>query len=65
MSLPNAPLETIIRNSGAERVSEDAVAELRSAVQEAEDELAQDALNLVNHAHRNTVKKEDVEMATQ
>ena len=65
MSLPNAPIERIIRNAGAERVSEDAVEELRRAVQEAGDEIAQDAINLVNHANRNTVKKEDVEMATQ
>jgi histone H3/H4 len=65
MSLPNAPIERIIRNAGAERVSEDAVEELRRAVQEAGDEIAQDAINLANHANRNTVKKEDVEMATQ
>ena len=65
MSLPNAPIERIIRNAGAERVSEDAVEELRRAVQEAGDEIAQDAIDLANHANRNTVKKEDVEMATQ
>jgi histone H3/H4 len=65
MSLPNAPIERIIRNAGAERVSEDAVEELRRAVQEAGDEIAQNAINLANHANRNTVKKEDVEMATQ
>ncbi len=65
MSLPNAPIERIIRNAGAERVSEDAVEELRRAVQEAGAEIAQNAINLANHANRNTVKKEDVEMATQ
>jgi len=65
MSLPNAPVERIIRKAGAERVSEDAVEELRIAVQEAGDEIAQDAINLAEHANRNTVKKEDVEMATQ
>lgn len=65
MSLPNAPIERIIRNAGAERVSEDAVEELRRAVQEAGDEIAQEAIDLANHANRNTVKKEDVEMATQ
>ncbi|AOV95264.1 histone [Nanohaloarchaea archaeon SG9] len=65
MSLPNAPVERIIRKAGAERVSEDAVEELRIAVQEAGDEIAQDAIDLAEHANRNTVKKEDVEMATQ
>lgn len=65
MSLPNAPIERIIRKAGAERVSEDAVEELRRAVEEIGDEIAQDASDLANHANRNTVKKEDVEMATQ
>lgn len=65
MSLPNAPIERIIRKAGAERVSEDAVEELRRAVEEVGDEVAQDAINLADHANRNTVKKEDVEMATQ
>lgn len=65
MSLPNAPIERIIRNAGAERVSEDAVEELKRAVEEAGDEIASDAVDLADHANRNTVKKEDVEMATQ
>lgn len=65
MSLPNAPIERIIRNAGAERVSEDAVEELKRAVEEAGDEIASDAADLADHANRNTVKKEDVEMATQ
>ncbi|MFB6174466.1 MAG: histone family protein [Candidatus Nanohalobium sp.] len=65
MSLPNAPIERIIRKAGAQRVSEDAVEELRRAVEEAGNEIAQDAIDLADHANRNTVKKEDVEMATQ
>jgi histone H3/H4 len=65
MSLPNAPIERIIRKAGAERVSEDAVEELRRAVEEVGEEVAQDAINLADHANRNTVKKEDVEMSTQ
>lgn len=65
MSLPNAPIERIIRKAGAERVSEDAVQELKSAVEEAGEEIAQDAIEMANHAERNTVKKEDIEMATQ
>lgn len=65
MSLPNAPIERIIRKAGAERVSEDAVEELRRAVEEAGDDIAEDAIDLAEHANRNTVKKEDVEMSTQ
>ena len=62
MSLPNAPIERIIRKAGAERVSEEAVDELREAVEEAGEDIAREAIEL---ADRNTVKKEDIEMATR
>ena len=65
MDLPNAPIERIIRKAGAERVSKDAVEELKDAVKDLGDEVASDAVNMADHAERNTVKKEDVEMATQ
>ena len=65
MSLPNAPIERIIRKAGAERVSEDAIEELKSAVEEAGEEIAKEAAEMSNHANRKTVTKEDVEMATQ
>jgi histone H3/H4 len=65
MSLPNAPIERIIRKAGADRVSEDAVEELKKAVEEAGAEIAQEAAKMAEHADRNTVTKEDVDMATQ
>jgi histone H3/H4 len=65
MSLPKAPIERIIRKAGAERVSKDAVEELKYALEDLGDEIAADAVNMADHAERNTVKKEDVEMATQ
>lgn len=65
MSLPKAPIERIIRNAGAERVSEEAVEELREAVEELGDEIAADAADMAEYAERNTVKSEDVDMAVK
>ncbi|MFQ3308039.1 MAG: histone H3/H4 [Candidatus Nanohaloarchaea archaeon] len=65
MTLPNAPVERIIRNAGAERVSKEAVEELRDAVEEAGSDIAADAVDMADHAGRNTVTREDVEMATK
>ncbi len=65
MSLPNAPIERIIRKAGAERVSDGAVAELKEAVERAGEEIAQDASEMADHAERNTITKEDIEMVTK
>lgn len=65
MSLPNAPIERIIRKAGAERVSEGAVDELREAVEEAGAEIATEASRLAEHAQRNTITRDDIEMATK
>jgi histone H3/H4 len=65
MSLPNAPVERILRNAGAERVSKDAVEELREALEDLGEEISRDSIKMADHANRNTVKKEDIDMATQ
>ena len=65
MSLPNAPIERIIRKAGAERVSQDAVEELRDAIEEVGNEVARDAVKMADHAERKTVKASDIEMATK
>lgn len=65
MSLPNAPIERIIRKAGADRVSEDAIEELKTAVEEAAEEIAKEASEMSEHANRKTITKNDVEMATK
>jgi len=63
--LPNAPVERILRSEGAERVSEDAVEELRSEAGGFLKDLAQEMNLKANHAGRRPVKKADLELALE
>ncbi len=63
MKLPKAAVERIIRNAGAERVSSDAVEELREAIEELAAEIATDASEMADYADRKTIEKEDITMA--
>ncbi len=63
--LPLAPLKRIAKNSGADRVSEEAVKELRDVVEDIAEDLAKDAVTATKHAGRVTVKKEDVDLVTR
>ena len=61
--LPIAVVTRMIRNAGAERVSEDAGVALREVLEAKADEIATKAINLSKHAKRSTVKREDIEAA--
>lgn len=61
--LPNAPVERIMREAGAERVSEDAVEELKREAVAYVKEKAVEMNSMANHANRSTVKESDLEMA--
>jgi len=63
--LSNAAMERIMRKAGAERVSATAVAELAEAMEEYGTRLSKEAIELVRHAGRKTVKKEDVKLAAR
>jgi len=58
-----APMAEILKNAGAERVSEPAAQALASVMKEIAFEIAKDAVKFANHAGRKTIKREDIELA--
>jgi histone H3/H4 len=58
--LPLAPVKRIIKQAGAERVSEDAVEELRDELEDHASERARDSKQMAEHAGRKTVQEDDV-----
>jgi len=61
--LPLAPFKRILQKVGAKRVSEEALVELSSAVEEKIYKIAQEAVLLARHAGRKTILPEDVRLA--
>ena len=61
--LPLTPLGRIIKNGGAERVSEDAKVELSAFLEDTAEEPAKLALNNAEENGRKTLKAEDISIA--
>ena len=61
--IPKAPIARIIKESGAERVSEDAKAELAAYLEEVAREVAKEANKAAKFANRKTVKADDIKLA--
>jgi len=64
-TIPIAAMEEILRKSGAKRVSEDAKAELKKSLELISEEITKQAFEFAKHAHRKTVKEEDIKLAIQ
>lgn len=58
--IPTAPVTRLMRNAGAERVSEDASQALVEVLEEYGEKVAAKSVSLAKHAGRKTVKAEDV-----
>ena len=61
--IPKAPIARIIKEAGAERVSEDAKAELAAYVEEVARDVAKEAAQVAKIAKRKTVKADDIKLA--
>ena len=63
--LPLAAMEKILKQGGAERVSDKAKVALKNAIEEIANEISVKAIKLANHAGRKTIKAEDIKLAVK
>ena len=61
--IPKAPVARIIKETGAERVSEDAKVALADYLDEVARNVAKEANNVAKIAKRKTVKADDIKLA--
>ena len=60
-----ASIHRIIKKYGAERVSDSAAEELRIILKALAENIAKQAVQLAIHAHRKTIKSEDITLASK
>lgn len=61
--MPLAPFERILRQAGGQRVSSEAVEELRKIVENFARDIAKTAVEMSKHAKRITIKSTDIDLA--
>jgi DNA-binding protein len=61
--MPLASMENLIKEAGAERVSEDAKVEMKRIIEEYAIAIAEKAIKFASHAKRKTIKPEDLKLA--
>ena len=63
--LPLAAMEKLLKQGGAERVSDKAKVALKNALEDIANEIAAKSIKLAVHAGRKTVKAEDIKLAVK
>ncbi len=63
--LPLAAMEKILKQAGADRVSDKAKVALKDVVEELTEKIAVNSVKLAAHAGRKTVKEGDVKLASK
>jgi len=63
--IPLAPITRLVRNAGAERVSEEASQALAELLEEYGEKVAKKAVSLAKHAGRKTVNAADIRAAVE
>ena len=63
--LPLAAMEKLLKQGGADRVSEKAKVALKNALEDIAHEIAVKSIKLAMHAGRKTVKAEDIKLAVK
>lgn len=63
--IPLAAMERILKQAGAERVSDSAKIALKELIEEIAEKISHDAIKFAAHAGRKTVKSGDIKLATK
>jgi len=63
--IPLASIQRISKKAGVQRISAKALKELQNALEDIGIEIARDAAELARHAHRKTMLKEDILLASK
>jgi histone H3/H4 len=63
--IPKTPVNRLIKNAGAERVSEDATEEMVKLLEAEGAKIAKKAVSLAKHAGRKTVNAADIRAAVE